>query len=120
MTLAGDFDAGDYTITLTDAYGDGWMYTSAGGVDLPASGEPRIHEQLFSSGSFTVVPQLAWLFWASQACPAAVAIEAPLPTEASLHKTLGVMAAHFGQPRCSFCHPEGVRIDWLSQNVLLS
>ena len=66
LTLSGDFDAGDYTITLTDAYGDGWNWAGVlGGVDGyggAASGDAIAFTSGSSaSGSFTVVPAPAGL-----------------------------------------------------------
>ena len=66
MTLAGDFAAGDYTIVLTDTYGDGWAWAGvAGGID-GYGGAATGSAILFSSGnsisgSFTVVPAPAGL-----------------------------------------------------------
>ena len=64
--LAGDFAAGDYTIVLTDTYGDGWSWAgTAGGVTGyggAASGSPILFSSGSSiSGSFTVVPAPAGL-----------------------------------------------------------
>ena len=64
--LAGDFAAGDYTIVLTDTYGDGWAWAGvAGGID-GYGGAATGSAILFSSGSsisgsFTVVPAPAGL-----------------------------------------------------------
>ena len=41
LGLAGDFAAGDYTIVLTDTYGDGWSWAGvAGGIGV-ATDNPR-------------------------------------------------------------------------------
>lgn len=66
MTLAGDFAAGDYTIVLTDTYGDGWSWNGvAGGISGyggAASGSAIFFSTGSStSGSFTVVPAPAGL-----------------------------------------------------------
>ena len=66
LTLSGDFDAGDYTITLTDAYGDGWNWAGVlggvGGCNGAASGDAIAFTSGSSaSGSFTVVPAPAGL-----------------------------------------------------------
>ena len=87
MTLAGDFAAGDYTIVLTDTYADGWAWAGvAGGIDGYGV---RLASILFSLAA--LVPLLwslrpDWLFWASQACPAAFALVMAI---ASLRKHLG-------------------------------
>ena len=66
MTLAGDFAAGDYTIVLTDSYGDGWGWIATpGGVNGyggAASGSGfSFTSGSSASGTFTVVPAPAGL-----------------------------------------------------------
>lgn len=64
--LAGDFAAGDYTIVLTDTYGDGWAWAGTAGGVTGYGGAASGSAILFSSGnsiagSFTVVPAPAGL-----------------------------------------------------------
>ena len=64
--LAGDFAAGDYTIVLTDTYGDGWAWNGTAGGVTSYGGAASGSAILFSSGSsisgsFTVVPAPAGL-----------------------------------------------------------
>ena len=66
LTLTGDFAAGDYSIILTDSYGDGWAWASAmGGVDGyggAASGSAILFASgSVASGTFSVVPAPAGL-----------------------------------------------------------
>lgn len=66
MGLAGDFAAGDYTIVLTDTYGDGWSWAGVQGGISGYGGAASGSSIFFSSGSiasgtFTVVPAPAGL-----------------------------------------------------------
>lgn len=66
MTLYGDFAAGDYSIVLTDSYGDGWAWANAiGGIDGyggAASGSAIVFSSgSIASGTFSVVPAPAGL-----------------------------------------------------------
>ena len=65
MVLGGDLAAGDYTIVLTDTYGDGWSWGGVpGGVTgygASASGSAFAMTSAVASGSFTVVPAPAGL-----------------------------------------------------------
>ena len=65
MVLGGDLAAGDYTIVLTDTYGDGWSWGGVpGGVTGyggSASGSAFTISGSVASGSFTVVPAPAGL-----------------------------------------------------------
>lgn len=53
-----DLAAGDYTITLTDTWGDGWNWDPASGLDAFVYGSTTLAFTTGSSvtGSFTVVP----------------------------------------------------------------
>ena len=66
MVLGGDLAAGDYTIVLTDTYGDGWSWGGVpGGVTGyggSASGSAfTLASGNSASGTFTVVPAPAGL-----------------------------------------------------------
>jgi len=68
MVLGGDLAAGDYTIILTDTYGDGWNWNGVTGGVTGYGGAASGSAIFFSSsagssisGTFTVVPAPAGL-----------------------------------------------------------
>ena len=66
MLLVGDLAVGDYSIVLTDTYGDGWAWGGVNGGVLGYGGNATGSGVAFSSGSsasgsFTVVPAPAGL-----------------------------------------------------------